>query len=340
MAWSQVGSHFEAHCKVPAVPNITLLEKKRERFFHLPKISSRKLASELLDIDSMGRCGVENLERELLLLRNNLESHGIFDVRRLEALNDVFDQINDRFTTLRPLLAEIKREYSGFISGILNVQKEKNFLRAKIQRLICDIGTTDMLQKELSKVESLSSRLQEVEKKNKRLKSVIADEEKRFLGFLVDLFIKELNKTTGEQLTNLADLNSVDEKIKMSLRFRGRKTFVKEWLVNEAKKEQTFEELQTKIESDEDLGQYLEKVGTEESGNDNLGTGDSVERKKDVEQLQKFVKTSQKEINTLNEKIDAYNSELMSWNQKIEEIEHFLPAGVKASLQEQFQENE
>ncbi|KAI8829312.1 hypothetical protein BC829DRAFT_157341 [Chytridium lagenaria] len=117
----------------------------------------------------------------------------------------------------------------------------------------------------------------------------------------------------------------------MNLKFRGRKGFVKDWLLNESKKDPIFGELYKRMEVDEELQQYLEKIGTDDLSGDTSSLNDNVERKKDVEQLQKSIKIGKRELKSIEEKIEAYNAELLSWNQKIEEIKHFLPAGTRYS---------
>ncbi|KAI8829314.1 hypothetical protein BC829DRAFT_157340 [Chytridium lagenaria] len=113
----------EAHCRVPPAP-CSLLDRKRDRFFHLSEISSRKLAERLLDVDS-SRTGVDGLRAELAKLRRTRSADNAFNPSRLESLNEVFNQTTEHFTTVRPLLAEIQREYFSVVTGILNVQKEK-----------------------------------------------------------------------------------------------------------------------------------------------------------------------------------------------------------------------
>ncbi|KAJ3188064.1 hypothetical protein HK101_009234 [Irineochytrium annulatum] len=272
------------------------------KHFHLPDIAhkSRLLAQKLKISDdtfvedgaSLRHASVQN--RAIANLRQHqlefAKTGNALDVRRLEALNVIFDDVISNLTTLRPLLSEVQREYHAVIESICNMEKEKGFLRTKIQKLVCDNGTEEMLKQESAKVAHLTARLEVTQTTNaksvnennwsvgsvtnvpSRLKTQIKEEEQGFVNYVGEIFLRELNSIA-------------DETQRMSMKFKGRKVFISEWLLTESKKVPIFEE---------------------------------------AESLVKTIKVNQREIAMLDRKLAEYAIELETLNQKIEEIEHFI----------------
>ncbi|KAJ3136146.1 hypothetical protein HK100_002072 [Physocladia obscura] len=216
---------------------------------------------------------------------------------RIQLLDKVFNLVISRLTTYQILVAEIKREYDLIIRSASNHIDEKEYLCSKIQKLICETGTPEMLQNELSKVTSLSYQLKAVSVVNERLKQQHERYDVLFIQHLSSLFLKEL-----------AEIR--DENQKMNFKFKGKRVFINDWFATKGGDDTIFKELGRKYKNDE-----FQKL-TRDDENDDLSDCDPIEK----EQLKDTMKSLQQQIGRVDEKISLYEQELKSFEQKVEEL--------------------
>ncbi|KAI8615617.1 hypothetical protein BC830DRAFT_1121667 [Chytriomyces sp. MP71] len=223
------------------------------RFFHLPKVFSRGLL-EKLQINEEADCQRDCEHRHFLdsLQTRVHQASCLPPYQKIEVLGKVLNLVVSRFTTHKPLLAEIKREYDLVLLSIYNHKREKEYLRGKIQKLICELGTPAMLSAELAKVMDLSYRLDAIKSVNDRLKKKHEKHDLGFIEYLGCLFEQELDEMQ-------------DETQKMGLKFRGKKAFINDWLNANGEKHDLLRQLQATFER----GQYddldeMEKIDIRE----------------------------------------------------------------------------
>ncbi|KAI8828610.1 hypothetical protein BJ741DRAFT_625829 [Chytriomyces cf. hyalinus JEL632] len=211
---------MRAKCRVELTMETSFLhpQKRTSRIFSLPKVFSRALL-ERLEITKDTDNPIESDNREFLddmMRRISNAKKEPTTPSRIESLDKVFNLIISRFTSHKLLLAEVKREYDLILGSLTNHANEKEYLRSKIQKLICEVGTPEMLNMELGRVMALSFRLDAVQSVNDGLKREHDDQDMVFIKTLGELFEEELEGTSNETH-------------KMSLKFKGKKAYISDW---------------------------------------------------------------------------------------------------------------
>lgn len=92
------------------------------------------------------------------------------DLRRLQVFSSCFDRVISEFKTYGPILAEIKCEYDKVISTYQYDEKERNFLRAKVQKLLSQNENRLLLKYERKKSNHLEVEIQSLQDENSHLK--------------------------------------------------------------------------------------------------------------------------------------------------------------------------
>lgn len=170
---------------------------RRKTVFYLPKIGK-----------SIGYLSIEEIEREVLKTQ---------DLQDIQAL---FSEFINHLTVYQGLLSTINNEYTFVINGISNIQKEKDFLKSKIQDLACQNGHKGMLNSLNDRTEKLEQKKIKSQKNISECESIVKEMEKRLVIYIGKLFKEALSNTT-------------DDRQRMLLLFKGRIGFVKDWLLNE-----------------------------------------------------------------------------------------------------------
>ncbi|KAJ3071027.1 hypothetical protein HDU98_005913 [Podochytrium sp. JEL0797] len=249
---------MKSKCKVVLTTETDFLHQERKRtarFFHLPKLFSRDLMAKLEiaeDHDSHRHAGndafMESIYSRIAEIKKLDPTSPTPSLPRLTAYDKIFNLLISRFTTHQHVLAEIKREYDLVLESLANHQNEQEYLCGKIQKLICEIGTPEMLGKELVRVTELKYNLEAVESVNDALKKRHEKLDNAFIRYLGDLFKNELE-------------NIKDENQKMNFKFKGRKVFINDWFLAKASESDIFQELYQKY----DDGYYSEMHKEEEA---------------------------------------------------------------------------
>ena len=152
---------------------------KRKSIFYLPRIGK-----------------VSNLNLSMHEILESLNRTNDFDEIQI-----LFSQLINHFSIYQDLLSEIKNEYSLVMIGLQNIKKESEFLKYKIQKIICQNGTKEMVNNtskygiKLKEIRNVMS--QEIESSGKILKNF----EKEIVINLGNLYKKSINDLTGKVLT-------------------------------------------------------------------------------------------------------------------------------------------
>jgi hypothetical protein len=115
-----------------------------------------------------------------------------------------------------------QREYNLVLESIDNREKEKTYLRGKIQKLICELGTPELLRQETERIGALQAKINGLDIINNRweyqvvhglranlsdiiikinsLKQRGLDEDRKFVNRIGDLFTKELESMEGKDI--------------------------------------------------------------------------------------------------------------------------------------------
>ncbi|KAJ3332247.1 hypothetical protein HDU76_000838 [Blyttiomyces sp. JEL0837] len=211
-------------------------------------------------------------------------------VQKVELLNRIFDIVISRFTSHRRLLSEIQREYEYVINAIKNQIEEKEFLRVKIQKLIGELGTRDILLQETHRVSHMLYKIEELCNVNTQ-------------AGLYARFDLRINYQPN------SDYFSAEDNQRMSLKFKGKKKYVQEWLMNRMEEKECAEELTRLMESNPTFEQDDTSPASRQNG------GDITKRKAELETLQKNMRAFQQELTAMNDKIEAYTEEVDQLNQ-------------------------
>ncbi|KAJ3255478.1 hypothetical protein HDU77_003673 [Chytriomyces hyalinus] len=299
---------MKAKCRVELTMETSFLhpQKRTSRIFSLPKVFSRALL-ERLEITKDTDNPIESDNREFLddmMRRISNAKKEPTTPSRIESLDKVFNLIISRFTSHKLLLAEVKREYDLILGSLTNHANEKEYLRSKIQKLICEVGTPEMLNMELGRVMALSFRLDAVQSVNDGLKREHDDQDMVFIKTLGELFEEELEGTSNETH-------------KMSLKFKGKKTYISDWFTANSAKSDLLQCLAKKFENgDYDELDEVKKLTAPEA---NVAAPNTAER----QELREEIQSLKEQINQADEKLEAYQQELAFFNRKIAEL-HML----------------
>ncbi|TPX67269.1 hypothetical protein SpCBS45565_g03928 [Spizellomyces sp. 'palustris'] len=93
------------------------------------------------------------------------------DFRRLQVYSAAFEKVIAEFKLYGPILAEIKNEYDKTIASFQNDQRELNFLRTKVQKLLSQNENRLLLKYERRKSKRLEKHLEELEAENHQLRN-------------------------------------------------------------------------------------------------------------------------------------------------------------------------
>ncbi|KAJ3276501.1 hypothetical protein HK104_003649 [Borealophlyctis nickersoniae] len=322
-------------CKIPKTIAFGFLDRRdnvNRRYFLLRTATGCFDADEAVRVES-----VEELRRmvdeELARLRHPSASPSssrdhLLDPTRLETLNYCFDRILSHFHTYAPLLADIKNEYTQTITALTNIDSEKRYLRSKIQKLLCEVGTERVLDEERTRILEIGFRVEMIRKENLELKQLFFDEEEQYILSLGTAYQKELNEATG----NIATLRSptlpstvlnilppTDPNQKMSLQYKGRWKYIEEWLQRGAAKEPVLQDMLNACRANPQ--RFKDLFADEDIAVHELADNPEMKKlKSDIDSQKKLHTTRLKDISSRNERIKECQAEIDAVNQKIEEI--------------------
>ncbi|KAI9208043.1 uncharacterized protein BJ171DRAFT_636555 [Polychytrium aggregatum] len=116
------------------------------------------------------------------------------DLRRLQIYSVCFDQVIAEFRTYGPLLAEIKREYDRVIATYKYDEKERDFLRSKVQKLLSQNENRLLLKYERRKCIKLEEETDRLDAENQFLKSELKRKLSLYAGYLPASVFQEKRK--------------------------------------------------------------------------------------------------------------------------------------------------
>ncbi|KAJ3351285.1 hypothetical protein HDU83_009012 [Entophlyctis luteolus] len=284
-----------AYCRVESTEETDCLRKNQNpvRCFHLPKLHSRALIDKLKIADDYLQN--EGSSKFLEMINNRIcEAKVAADLSaRLQLMDKAFNLIISRLTSCQPILAEIKREYDLVLSATSVHSCEKTFLRQKIQKLICEIGTPEILESELSKVYRLSFSLKAVQHVNEIMKQRHNEYDTLLVQYIGDLFEKEIEGSEGDDAFPLMTYEEKQMNENLEL--------------NSKAKERNLPEPSSVDPIGKDLGiRYKDGVLSDPFSSEERENEGSIEK----EELKSSIKLQQHQLENLIGKISSYEEEL------------------------------
>ena len=279
---------------IPSTIDYSFLPR-RKRAFYLPKIgkSHRHLSLEEIQ-DRIGNT---------------------MDLQEIEYL---FSEFISHFTIYEDLLSDIKNEYSLVIKGLSNIQKEKEFLKYKIQKLTCENGHGGMLHTLFQQIKSLKERRENMQKEILGCKSTVKELEKELAVYIGKLYKKELNDT-------------LDERQRMLLLFKGKIGFLKDWLLNKLPAWPELQDLYQEIEKNQ--LKFKELLASEDDYV--IQKYDSPEIKKtktDISDQFRKSENFKREIEKTKANISRFKDMVVNQDEKMEELLLLLSIKKRPSL--------
>ncbi|KAI9342891.1 hypothetical protein BDR26DRAFT_858944 [Obelidium mucronatum] len=307
---------MRAKCKIELTTETDFLHRDRQRtsrYFHLPKVFSRSLIEKLginEDTDSLRETGNDDF---IATIQQKVEetkklNQTTQNTTRLQSFDKIFNVIISRFTSHQSLLAEIKREYDLVLKSLTNHHNEQEYLKCKIKKLICEVGTPEMLTRELGRVTQMQYELDAVMLVNRRLKRKHEKYDAVFIKYLGELFQKELESIH-------------DENQRMNFKFKGHKVFINDWFLAKSIESDLFRDLMNRYNS----GVYDDidkKIVDEEDDCDPAAK----------QELKANIASLEHQLERANEKIEAYTDEVDTFTKKIDELVMMRRMICKSSL--------
>ncbi|KND04674.1 uncharacterized protein SPPG_08837 [Spizellomyces punctatus DAOM BR117] len=126
------------------------------------------------------------------------------DFRRLQVYSAAFEKVIAEFKLYGPILAEIKNEYDKTIASFHNDQRELNFLRTKVQKLLSQNENRLLLKYERRKSKRLEKQLEELEAENHQLRDDLRRKLAIYAAYLPSSTL-EKKKKEDTTLAEIAD---------------------------------------------------------------------------------------------------------------------------------------
>lgn len=239
----------------------------------------------------------------------------IVKTKDLEEIQLLFSEFMNHFTVYEDILSNIKNEYAFVINGLINIQKEKEFLKFKIQNLSCQNGHEGML----NSLRDRSLRLKEKKESNLRkisdCESTVREVEKKLVIHVGKLYKETLSNTT-------------DDRQRMLLAFKGRIGFIKDWLLYHGSKWSVFLDLYQDIDRNPKM--YKELLSSEDDYT--IEKYDSPEVKKvktDISDQTRKSDSFKRELEKVKDNISRFQSLIIVQDAKIQELQLLVQKKVK-----------